>query len=182
MTMVTRPVASVRDVLYDGNATDQIARSMRDHQLSSGVRPALSRLAPRVIDEIDRRIAVHVSALAEISIGEVALNGLRSHAAIPDAIRRSEQCPATPVIATLARHRIAVTYQPRIDVLLEDQPVWTIDIELALVLTVESAVAAIRAGRLASVTLGDCDCAATLGVNNVELAHGEARLPTGMQL
>jgi hypothetical protein len=179
MTMATRPVASVRDVLYDQNPTEQIAQSLRDHHLSTGGLPALRRLTPRVIDEIDRRIAGHVSTLADVPIGEVVLARLRSHRAISEAIRRADQ-PADTV--ELAHHRIVVTYQPRIDVLLEEQPVWSIDVELALEISIESAVVAVRAGRLVSVTVGDCDCVATLAVNGTELAQGTARLAAGMQL
>jgi hypothetical protein len=186
VTITAQPIPTVADVLFAGldPARDPtpLLEALRANGISAAAAPSLGILTPSATDVVDTEIVGQVVRLSAVSVGDVLLAGWRAYQGLTDATRRSRESPGTAILVDLARHRIASTYQPHVDVRLNGVTVWTLAVRLAVEFTVEAAVASVRDGRVASIRCGDCELAATLAVNDKEITRRSTRLETGLEI
>ncbi|MEA5115602.1 MAG: hypothetical protein VB050_16410 [Geobacteraceae bacterium] len=64
--------------------------------------------------------------------------------------------PGETFLVPLAEHTVRSTHHPRIEILVDDHPVATVDLEIEIALTLEEAILKISDGKIKGVTTGAC--------------------------
>jgi len=81
----------------------------------------------------------------------------------------------TELVALLS-HRILWTKKPYVTVEIDGHHVATVQLELTVVLDVNSLVAGVRGGQLVELHGGNCDVTASLAIQGVEVAEQQGYL------
>lgn len=82
--------------------------------------------------------------------------------------------PGETILVALARHTIRSEHAPRLEVMVNDTLVDTVDFELSLKIDVEGAVLTIRDGKIRAVSLGTCTASGELSCEGHTLAKRES--------
>jgi hypothetical protein len=77
---------------------------------------------------------------------------------------------------SLASHRVRMSQQPSVAVLVDGRQVASLRLSLSLVFDVKALLARVRAGRLAAVLAGSCDVTAALAIDDIDIASRQAHL------
>jgi hypothetical protein len=146
------------------------------------------RLAPDTVDELLAGTSSALRGAARTEVGRViddilrmdtldaVMLGWRKHRLLTEAARRTVASPDRREVVELARHRIAGSYQPRIDVFVDNVKVGQIDLALNISATVIGMCGVVSDGRLVALRSGHIDLAAILRCEGLALVKGERRI------
>lgn len=146
------------------------------------------RLAPDVVGDLLSDASTTLQGTAKAEVGraingalsmdaiDAVVMGWRKHGLLIQAARRTLASPESPEVVELARHRVAASYQPNIDVFVDNLKVGRIDLSLKLTADVIGVHGVVSRGRLIALRSGHVDLAAVLRCQGVDLAVGERRL------
>jgi len=115
-------------------------------------------------------------ALLDFNMIELLVDGWREHGDLTHAARRTLAKPGTKELVALATHRITVSQQPSIDILLNGQVEATLHLALTLEFDVSAAVAEVSEGMMVALHSGRCDITATLTVEGADALDGHKRI------
>ena len=155
-----------------GTLTDAIQAAAPGGELDS----ALKKLPPQTRDAAAREVTAATAELLSISPIEVLIYGWREYADLTSAARRTLKEAGSTELVKLGSHRISMSQQPSVAVLVDGRQVATLHLRLSLVFDVNALLARIRAGLLAAVLAGTCDVTATLAIDGVDAASRQAHL------
>ena len=167
---------SVRQLLL-GDVTDDESASRLQEELDPEVVDGLladasSELRGAAATEVGRAIG----AVVKMDVIDALTLGWRKHGLLAEAARRTVASPGSQEVVELASHRITSSYNPNIEVLLDDHRVGQIDVSLKLTANVVGLQGVVTGGRLTSLKSGHIDLSAVLKCQGADLAKGERRI------
>jgi len=137
-------------------------------------RDTLSHVRPEMRTVVERELAAAVAGLLDIDINEPLLAGWRAHSQLREAARNTAFDRAATQIVSLAAHRIDSSYQPRVDLFVDEVRVATVEVTIDLTVEVFGLLATVRGGRLVALHRGRCVAHLALLFANTELLGGTA--------
>jgi hypothetical protein len=137
---------------------------------------ALKKLPPLTRDAAAREVTTATAELLDINLIDVLLRGWREYADLTSAARRTLAAPGTTELVSLASHRVTMSQQPSVAVLVDGRQVANLRLGLSLVFEVKAVLARVRAGRLVAVISGSCDVTATLAIDDIDIVSKQAHL------
>jgi hypothetical protein len=153
---------------------------LRDAILAAGtggsLDRALNKLPPPTRDAAAREVTTATAELLDINLIDVLLRGWREYADLTSAARRTLAEPGATELVSLASHRVSMSQQPSVAVLVDGRQVANLRLGLVLVFEVKAVLARVRAGLLVAVISGSCDVTATLAIDNVAVVSKQAHL------
>ncbi len=178
---MTSTVASRREtaaaLLFGASKESQEAAAQRD--LGPHLRKNLGVLA-RLPETIrDRAVAAIIAAtmvLLQFDVIELLVDGWREHHDLTDAARHTLAKTGSTELVVLATHRITVSQQPSVDLVLNGERVETVQLELTIQFDISAAVAGVIAGMMTALHSGRCDITATLAIQGAEAIQRQKRI------
>ena len=157
-------------VVMQTKATDEPpARTLRT--LSAVARRAL-------VEEIEAKLRMVMGdTLVDLIVG-----GWRTHAAITQAITRSQSQPGIDQVVPLCRHTITAHSQHNLDIELDSVQVMTLSTQLVVRLQLYDAVAVVRDGQLVAIRSGQANADGTATVDGVQVAQRTLTFPLTAEL
>ena len=110
----------------------------------------------------------------DVDLAAVLLEGWKKHKELREAGQRS-LTEGKEVAVPLAAHDVTFTKRPKVEVLLEERPLTTIDCEFKAALTVDGLVAVVRAGALQKIEAGSCTITVSFAMEGVDLAKKKVK-------
>jgi hypothetical protein len=140
---------------------------------------ALKKLPPPTRDAAAREVTTATAELLDINLIDVLLRGWREYADLTSAARRTLAAPGATELVSLASHRVRMSQQPSVAVLVDGRQVANLRLGLLLVFDLKAVLARVSAGRLAAVISGSCDVTATLAIDDIDVVtkQGNLELP-----
>ena len=90
--------------------------------------------------------------------------------------------PGSEEVVVLATHRVAWSYDPHLDLLVDGVRVTTLDFALGVTFDLDGIVAVVRQGELVALRAGECTITASLTLQGATLAHRRARMHAAVVL
>jgi hypothetical protein len=144
-------------------ATRNLGRALEDL-------PAVAR------DAAVKEVRAATARLLDMNLIDLLITGWRQYHDLTSAARRTLTVPGRPELVSLVTHRVTVTQQPHVDVLVNGRLVATVRLSVSVVFDVSGLLVGISAGRLIAVHAGRCDITVTLAVDDIDVATRQARL------
>ena len=172
----TRPLTARTFLL--GRATEDgtevLAGALREHQVA-GAAVGGRRLSRSAVRAVDAEIAAVAARLLDLPLGDALVSAWRTYGALVTAAERTSAMPGSEEVVVLATHRVAWSYDPHLDLLVDGVRVTTLDFELGVTFDLDGVVAVVRQGELVALRAGECTITASLTLRETTLAHRRAR-------
>ena len=145
---------------------------------------ALADLSQTTRKAAVQQAATTVAALLKVDLIDALARGWREHRDIVSAARRTLAAPGSTELVSMSAHEVTVDQRPSVSVLVDGQPVATLQLGLSIVFDVNALLLGISGGRLVAVRSGRCEITATLAVQGTDLLvrHAHLELPGVMPL
>jgi hypothetical protein len=137
---------------------------------------ALKKLPPPARDAAAREVTAATAELLNINLIDVLIHGWRDYADLTSAARRTLAAPGSIELVNLISHRVSMSQQPSVAVLVDGHQVATLRLRMSLVFDVSAMLARIRAGLLAAILAGRCDVTAALAIDDIDVASRQGHL------
>jgi len=127
----------------------------------------------------DRSVAAIIAAtivLLQFDVIELLVDGWREHHDLTDAARLTLAKTGSIELVALATHRIIVSQQPSVNLVLNGERVETVQLELTIQFDISAAVAGVVAGMMTALHSGRCDITATLAIQGAEAIQRQKRI------
>jgi hypothetical protein len=114
----------------------------------------------------------------------VLVDGWRGHNELTAAARRTLAAPDSTELVRPATHRITVTRQPYVRIVVNGQSVADVELGLTLVFDISAMTAGVSAGQLVALHSGRCSITATLAIQGTEVLVRQSQidLPAAISL
>lgn len=174
------------DLLFgpDADAAEVLAGEILSPGGDQNLGRALADLSETTRKAAVQEAATAASALLKVDLIDVLARGWREHRDIVSAARRTLAAPGSTELVSMSAHEVTVDQRPSVSVLVDGQPVATLQLGLSIVFDVNALLLGISGGRLAAVHSGRCEITATLAVQGADLLvrHAHLELPGVMSL
>src|SRR5215470_18434994 len=144
MTSTLSPsTLSIRTFLLGGGKddTETLRRSLVDTgALSTCGGSLLARLTDAAGEAVYDRLASVVAELLDIDLGDVLIAGWRLHRRLQQAAAATMISPGSKEVVELGKHEIPATYEPTIDLIVNEKRLHTFHVKLDIVLEITTAV------------------------------------------
>jgi hypothetical protein len=166
------PPLAVRAYLFgeDGRGDDSLQAIVRSLRVRGPARAAvygIEHLTGDALDTIDEELAGAVHRLLDQDVGALLVQGWQTHARMVAAARATLDRPEREEIVELATHRLTWTYQPKVDIYVDELRVNTLEFVFTVEFEIEALVAIVRHGCLTALRSGGCVIATTLTLEGV---------------
>jgi hypothetical protein len=176
-TVPTNPDTALTLLFGPGDrATDMVTHTILTAGTGGELDRTLKRLPPPMRDAAAREVTTATAELLDINLVDVLLRGWREYADLTSAARRTLAAPGTTELVSLASHRVSMSQQPSVAVLVDGRQVANLRLGLSLAFEVKAVLARVRAGRLVAVVSGSCDVTATLAIDDIDIVSRRAQL------
>lgn len=176
MTAIDMPATAGAILFGPSGADGSVEDFLGARQLSGWITSGAAHLTRDMQDALRHQVGTAAADLLNLDLVDVLMTAWRKHAAVVAAARRTTAVPGSSEVLDLATHHVTVTQRPYIDLLCDDVRVGRVQLELRLDFTVAGLVAVVRAGCLVAVQAGHCTIAATLLIENEQVATRSAHL------
>jgi hypothetical protein len=166
------------DVLFgpDADAAEILAGEILSHGGDQNLGRALAHLPETARKAAVQEAATTAAALLMVDLIDVLVRGWREHQDIVSAARRTLAAPGSTELVSMSAHEVTVDQRPSVSVLVDGQPVTTLQLGLSIVFDVNALLLGISGGRLVAVHSGRCEITATLAVQDSDLLVKRAHL------
>jgi len=106
---------------------------------------------------VGRAVGSAADTLLDLDLGEMLLAGWRTYEALRKAARSTVTEPSSTELVELASHRITSTYEPHVDLYVDDKKLYELKLTLSVLFEVHSLIATVRAAHLVDLQCGRCD-------------------------
>jgi hypothetical protein len=137
---------------------------------------AVANLPPMTRRKAVTQVREAAAGLLDIKLTDLLIAGWSQYHDLTSAARRTLQTPGSTELVTLVTHQVTVEQQPSVRVFVDGQLLATIRLTVTVVFYISGLLTGVSAGRLVAVHAGNCDISATLAIDDVEVATGQARL------
>lgn len=174
------------DLLFgpDADAAEILAGEILSPGGDQNLGRALADLSETTRKAAVQEAAVTVAALLKVDLIDALVRGWCEHRDIVSAARRTLAAPGSTELVSMSAHEVTVDQRPSVSVLVDGQPVATLQLGLSIVFDVHALLLGISGGRLVAVHSGRCEITATLAVQGADLLvrHAHLELPGVMSL
>lgn len=172
---------TVRWLLFgDPERQEQAEASLADvldeNDVLGSAEAAVQHLSGAANKALGREISNVISGLCELDLVDILVGGWRKHQQLVEAAKRTLDTTDAEEIVDLATHRISLSHEPKIDILLDSVRVAQVDIKISIEVTVKGLAATVERGRLVALDAGRCLFGAALTVQKAELVKRELDL------
>jgi hypothetical protein len=166
------------DLLFgpDADAAETLSREILSPGGDQNLGRALADLSETTRKAAVQEAATTVAALLKVDLIGVLVRGWREHWDIVSAARRTLAAPGSTELVSMSAHEVTVDQRPSVSVLVDGQPVATLQLGLSIVFDVNALLLGISGGRLVTVHSGRCEITATLAVQGADLLVRRAHL------
>jgi hypothetical protein len=166
------------DLLFgpDADAAETLSREILSPGGDQNLGRALADLSETTRKAAVQEAATTVAALLKVDLIGVLVRGWREHRDIVSAARRTLAAPGSTELVSMSAHEVTVDQRPSVSVLVDGQPVATLQLGLSIVFDVNALLLGISGGRLVTVHSGRCEITATLAVQGADLLVRRAHL------
>ena len=169
------------DLLFgsDADAAETLAGEILSPRGDQNFGRALAHLSETTRKAAAQEAATTMAALLKVDLIGVLVRGWREHRDIVSAARRTLAAPGSTELVSMSAHEVTVDQRPSVSVLVDGQPVATLQFGLSIVFDVHALLLVISGGRLVAVRSGRCEITATLAVQGTDLLvrHAHLELP-----
>ena len=137
---------------------------------------ALHALPPQTRDVALKEVRSAAVGLLDIDLIDLLIAGWRQERDLTSAARRTLKVHGSSELVRLGTHRVQAAREPSVKVLVNGRLIATVQFSVSVVFEVTALLAGISAGLLVEVHAGRCDLTATLAIDGVEVASGQASL------
>jgi len=178
MTVVQPDPDTVLTLLFGPGekSLETLSDTIRTADADGDLDRALKKLPPPTRDAATREVTTATAELLSVSPIEVLIYGWREYADLTSAARRTLKKSGSTELVKLGSHRVTMSQQPSVAVLVDGHQVATLRLGLSLVFEVSPLLARIRDGLLVAVLSGNCDVTATLAMDSIDVASRQAHL------
>jgi len=174
-TVPTHPDSALTLLFGPGDRNPELMDTILTASNGGDLDRALKKLPPPTRDVAAREVTTATAELLDINLVDVLLRGWREYADLTSAARRTLAAPDTSELVSLTSHRVRMSQQPSVAVLVDGRQVADLRLGLSLVFEVKAVLARVRAGQLVAVVSGNCDVTATLAIDDVDIVSKQAQ-------
>jgi hypothetical protein len=178
--MTTTPVAARPDtaigLLFGPGEIAGGSLAILSDATSANLERALQNLPSAVHATAVKEVKATAADLLDFNLVDMLIAGWRTYHDLTSAARRTLAEPGSKELVSLVTHRVTVEQQPSIRVLVNGQPVVTVQLKFSVGFDVSALLAEIIDGRLTALHTGRCDITVTLAVDGIDVATGRSRL------
>jgi hypothetical protein len=167
MTSPYSPV-TVRAVLFgqQENAVTALAEGLSSDQVGAALREVSQATRAAAV----RELSTIGAGLLDLDMGSLLVMGWRKYSALTEAARRTAETPRSEEIVDIVTHRISAACHPKIELLVNEIRVATIDFDLQAEFKVKALTAVIKAGHLVAIDCGHCETTVSLAIEDIAVA------------
>lgn len=178
---------TVKDILLpESEPPPKLRQEAAKSAKKGGVADAIARLTAIGLDILGARIGHVVGDVLGADLGGVIGSALTKNQKIAAAIAKTENDPKAEEVVTLADHKLESTYEPSVDVIVDERKITSIPFEVKLETKVEGGLVVVKGGEIVAVRTGRGTITATLKCEGVQVAEkkvdyelaGVMRLPS----
>lgn len=182
MTTATSTQPVTASVFLFGDNRDSVkalAEALDQHGVVGSVTAALTSLSRVGRAAVGKQIATVGEGLLALDLGDLIAEGWRKFEDLTAAAKRTMSSPGSSELVDLAAHTISSKHSPRVEMLVNDAPVATVQFDLSFTFTIKGMVATVRGGRLVELHAGVGEVEGKLEAQGRELAkrQGHFELP-----
>lgn len=179
----TQTGLTVRTFLLGSKAEDdttRIQQLLSEHDVLSRCGGDLTRLTRQGREAAEEQLASVTAGLLDLDLGDLLIYGWRTRERLVKAARLTRQVPGRREVVQLGTHRITLTHNPTIELLIDGVDVHTFRFQLTVIFDIEVAALSIRDGLLTALKAGDSvvTCMLTLEMpgGDVELVNRQRKI------
>jgi hypothetical protein len=172
--------AFLLDDAEGADTAEVLARSLSEHDVARSALRGVRRLSGSALRIVDCEIATVAAGLLDIDLGDALVSAWRKYSAMTEAAERTLAVPGSEEVVVLTSHRVACTYQPQVELLVDGKKITTFEFDMTVVLDLDGVVAVVRLGELVALRCGDCTITATLKLKEATLAQKQGHRDLGL--
>jgi hypothetical protein len=162
-------------LLFGGTSSlDALTKAIGNSDVSVNLDHAIQQLPAPTRSAAARELTAATAGLLDVDVVYLLVSGWRKHHELIAAARSTLKEKGSTELVQLVSHRVTVSRQPRVDIMVDGKRVATIQLSLSLVFDVSAALARVKGGKLTGILTGSCDVTATLAIDGAEAATGNA--------
>ena len=191
MITTSTSLPSVGALLFPGTeSATQVQRLLEERAALKPAVETLGGVPSGLVGAASDEVGSIVAGLLEMDVFDLLVAGWRKHAALMAAARQTLETPGEEQVVELATHRVTSTHRPRIELVVDDVVVGSVDVQIDVSFVLHAVRAVVSAGRLTAVRSGLVDLGAELSCEGVPIKSVsrqidlalEADLGPGVQL
>ena len=173
-----RPSAGdLADVLFpNGDPAAEVQRLLEQRSALEPIGDALKGVPAHLVGGATGEIGRVAAGLLHVDIVDVLASGWKKYDALAAAARATLETPGEEQIVDLVTHRISSTYRPRIDLVVDEMPVGSIDLEIEVTVVLHAVMGIVADGRLTSLRSGRADLEAALSFEGIPITSARREI------
>jgi hypothetical protein len=148
----------VRTFLLDSGPEDdtiRIRQLLSENDVVGRCGKDLTRLTQQGREAAEEQLASATAGLLDLDLGDLLIYGWRTRERLIKAARETRQIPGRQGVVQLGTHRITSTYNPTVELLIDDVRVHTFRFQLTVIFDIDVAALIVRDGLLTALKAGD---------------------------
>jgi hypothetical protein len=142
----------------------------------------LGAVRSQIVQRVDKELSeVAAKFTLDVDLAAVLFEGWKKLKELREAGQRS-LTEGKEVKVSLVPHDITFTKRPKVEVLLEERPLTTIDCEFKAALSVDCLEAVVRTGALQEIGAGSCTITVSFAMEGVDLAKKKVESRSLLQI
>ncbi|RXZ48385.1 hypothetical protein [Agromyces binzhouensis] len=165
---------TVRDLVLEPghvSVSSEVARIAADRDVGGEVAKVVARMATAGKDYLAGEVGEVADGLLDLDVTDVIAHSWDRHRAIGEAKEWSAKNPDGEMVVPLVTHTVKWSYEPSVEVKVDEVPITSVALAVALDTTVKGAVIAFRRGEVADVRTGTVEVRAKVECEGVKLAE-----------
>jgi hypothetical protein len=169
--------ADLADVLFpNGDPAAEVQRLLQQRSALEPIRAALKGVPAHLAGGATGEIGRVAAGLLHMDLVDVLASGWKKYDALAAAARATLETPGEEQVVDLVTHRISSTYRPRIDLVVDEMPAGSIDLEVDVTVVLHAVVGVVADGRLTSLRSGRTDLEAELSCEGIPITSGRREI------
>lgn len=123
---------------------------------------------------VEERIVEEIAESLRLPFRGVIVGAWEKERMIEETLDASRETPAETVLLPLTEHTITSEHHPRIDLMVNGRPIYTIVLDILIQITLEGCVLTIRNGKMLQADIGDFRAGATVAYGDTILLEQES--------
>jgi len=158
--------------------TTRIRQLLSENDVVGRCGKNLTRLTQQGREAAEEQLASVTAGLLDLDLGDLLIYGWRTRERLVQAARETRQIPGRQDVVQLGTHRITSTYNPTVELLIDNVRVHTFRFQLTVIFDIDVVALIIRDGLLTALKAGDGTVSGTL---TLEMPGGDVDLAKQQQ-
>jgi hypothetical protein len=171
----SQPVKVVAFLFGDSqDSVSALAHTLEENGVVGTFEDALKPLSRAGYRAVSSRIAEVAHGLLGLDLGDILVDGWCKFADLVAAAKRTAAAADSTEIVELSTHTVTFAHHPRVDVLVNDTRVATVQLDLTVTFVVKGLCGTVSKGHLVALHSGSSNVVASLAAEGRQLAKREA--------